>query len=140
MDITYFKLTVMFQEPFWIGLCERECGGTLEVCRIPFGAEPKDGEVYEFWLRNSSSLKFSPALSEGSGLAERRKNPKRLQREARELTRPSRIGTKAQQALANQRETMKRESAQARSQRRADEAEARFEQRKLKRKQKHRGH
>ena len=140
MDITYFKLTVMFQEPFWIGLCERECGGTLEVCRIPFGAEPKDGEVYEFWLRNSSSLKFSPALSEGSGLAERRKNPKRLQREARELTRPSRIGTKAQQALANQRETMKRESAQARSQRRADEAETRFEQRKLKRKQKHRGH
>ena len=48
--------------------------------------------------------------------------------------------SKAQQALANQRETMKRESAQARSQRRADEAEARFEQRKLKRKQKHRGH
>ena len=49
MDITYFKLTVMFQEPFWIGLCERECGGTLEVCRIPFGAEPKDGEVYCNW-------------------------------------------------------------------------------------------
>ena len=48
--------------------------------------------------------------------------------------------TKAQQALAEQREAMKRESAQARSQRRADEAEARFEQRKLKRKQKHRGH
>ena len=50
------------------------------------------------------------------------------------------MGTKAQQALANQRETMKWESAQARSQRRADEAKARFEQRKLKRKQKHRGH
>lgn len=50
------------------------------------------------------------------------------------------MGTKAQQVLANQRETMKRESAQARSQRRTDEAEARFEQRKLKRKQKHRGH
>ena len=104
MDITHFKLTVMFQEPFWIGLCERECGGTLEVCRIPFGAEPKDGEVYEFWLKNGGSLKFSPALSEGSGLAERRKSPKRLQREARELTRPSRIGTKAQQALKLQQE------------------------------------
>ena len=50
------------------------------------------------------------------------------------------MGTKAQQALASWRETMKRESAHARSQRRADEAEARFEQRKLKRKQKHRGH
>lgn len=50
------------------------------------------------------------------------------------------MGTRAQQALASQREAMKQESAQARSQRRADEAEARFEQRKLKRKQKHRGH
>ena len=68
------------------------------------------------------------------------KNPKRRAREAaKALERPA-MGTKAQQALANQRETMKRESAQARSQRRADEAEARFEQRKLKRKQKHRGH
>ncbi|WP_261981427.1 YjdF family protein [Collinsella aerofaciens] len=50
------------------------------------------------------------------------------------------MGTKAQQALASQRETMKRESAHARSQRRAEEADARFEQRKQKRKQKHRGH
>ena len=50
------------------------------------------------------------------------------------------MSTKAQQALANQREAMKRESAHVRSRRRADEAEARFEQRKLKRKRKHRGH
>ena len=127
MDITYFKLTVMFQEPFWIGLCERECGGTLEVCRIPFGAEPKDGEVYEFWLRNSSSLKFSPALSEGSGLAERRKNPKRLQREARELTRPSRIGTKAQQALAAQREQGKTARRIRTREEKAREAAERYE-------------
>lgn len=68
------------------------------------------------------------------------KNPKRCAREAAKALRQPAMSTKAQQALANQRETMKRESAQARSQRRADEAEARFEQRKLKRKQKHRGH
>lgn len=44
------------------------------------------------------------------------------------------MNTKAQQALANQREAMKRESARARSKRRVDEEEARFEQRK------HHGH
>ncbi|WP_307980798.1 DUF2992 family protein [uncultured Senegalimassilia sp.] len=44
------------------------------------------------------------------------------------------------QALANQWEAMKRESARARSRRRAEEATARFEQRTLRRKQKHRGH
>lgn len=68
------------------------------------------------------------------------KNPKRRVREAAKALKQPAMSTKAQQALANQRETMKRESAQARSQRRADGAEARFEQRKLKRKQKHRGH
>lgn len=68
------------------------------------------------------------------------KNPKRRAREAAKALKQPAMSTKAQQALATQREAMKRESAQARSQRRADEAEARFEQRKLKRKQKHRGH
>jgi len=50
------------------------------------------------------------------------------------------VSTKAQQALAAQREAMKRESAHARNRRRVEEADARYEQRKLKRKQKHRGH
>ena len=69
-----------------------------------------------------------------------RENPKRRAREASKALKQPTMGTKAQQALASQRETMKRESVHARSQRRADEAEARFEQRKLRRKQKHRGH
>ena len=68
------------------------------------------------------------------------KSPKRRAREASKALKQPAMGTKAQQALASQRETMKRESVRARSQRRADEAEARFEQRKLRRKQKHRGH
>ena len=68
------------------------------------------------------------------------RNPKRRAREASKALKQPAMSTKAQQALANQWETMKRESAQARSQRRVDEAEARFEQRKLKRKWKHRGH
>ena len=68
------------------------------------------------------------------------KNPKRRAREAAKVLKRPAASTKAQQALAAQREAMKRESARARSQRRAEEAEARFDQRKLKRKQKHRGH
>lgn len=43
-------------------------------------------------------------------------------------------------SLSAYREAMKLESVRARSQHRADEAEAGFEQRKLERKQKHRGH
>ncbi|WP_417295844.1 DUF2992 family protein [Ellagibacter isourolithinifaciens] len=60
--------------------------------------------------------------------------------EAAKALRQLAMSTKAQQALANQREIMKRESAQARRQRHVEKADARFEQRKMKRKRKHRGH
>lgn len=69
-----------------------------------------------------------------------RENPKRRAREAAKALKRPAVSTKAQQALAAQREAMERESAHARSRRRAEEADARYEQRKLKRKQKHRGH
>ena len=40
-------LTILFQDPFWIGLYEREEDGRYQVCRIVFGAEPRDQEVYQ---------------------------------------------------------------------------------------------
>ena len=131
-------LTVYHNGQFWVGLAEHVEGGRYGVARIVFGAEPSDEEILRFVTSKWAKLAFfgdDPA--EGSKPA---RNPKRRSREAsRALRRPA-VGTKAQQALAAQREAMKRESAQARSRRRADEAEARFEQRKQKRKQKHRGH
>ena len=68
------------------------------------------------------------------------KNPRRRGREAAKALKQPAMSIKAQQALAAQRGEMKQESARARSRRRAEEAEARFEQRTLKRKRKHRGH
>ena len=62
MDKTVSKLTVMFEEPFWIGIYERMHHGKYEVCKITFGAEPKDYEVYDFLLKNWSRLRFSPSL------------------------------------------------------------------------------
>ena len=42
------KLTVYFNEPFWIGVFERIEDGKLSVAKVTFGAEPKDYDVYEF--------------------------------------------------------------------------------------------
>ena len=112
--------------------------GRYGVSRIIFGAEPSNEEILRFVVNKWAKLSFfGHDSTEASKPA---KNPKRRAREAAKALRQPAMGTKAQRALANQRETMKRELAQARSQRRVDEAEARFEQRKLKRKQKHRGH
>ena len=45
-------LTVYFKEPFWIGVFEHIWEGKLSVCKVTFGAEPKDYEVYGFILKN----------------------------------------------------------------------------------------
>ena len=131
-------LTVYHDGQFLVGLAEHVEDGTYGVARIVFGAEPSDEEILQFVVNKWAKLAFfgdKPAEA-----SEPARNPKRRARETSRALKQPAMSTKAQQALANQRETMKRESVRARSQRRADEAEARFEQRKLKRKQKHRGH
>lgn len=119
-------LTVHHDGQFWIGLAEHVEDGTYGVARIVFGTEPSDEEILQFVTSKWAELAFfgdDPA--EASKPA---KNPKRRAREASKALKQPAMGTRAQQVLASQRETMKQESAQARSQRRADEAEARFEQ------------
>ena len=131
-------LTVYHDGQFWVGLAEHVEGGRYGVARIVFGAEPSDEEILRFVTSEWEKLSFfGDEFTETSKPA---KNPKRRAREAAKVLKRPAASTKAQQALAAQREAMKRESARARSQRRAEEAEARFDQRKLKRKQKHRGH
>ena len=53
------KLTVYFDEPFWVGVFERCDNGKLSVCKITFGAEPKEQEIYAFLLRHYTELRFS---------------------------------------------------------------------------------
>ncbi len=131
-------LTVYHDGQFWVGLAEHVEGGRYGVARIVFGAEPSDEEILQFVAGRWEKLSFFGG--EPTEASKPAKNPKRRAREAaRALKRPA-ASTKAQQALAAQREAMKRKSAQVRSRRRAEEADARYEQRKLKRKRKHRGH
>ena len=47
MDKVSGKLTVYFEETFWVGVFERIEDGKLSVTKVTFGAEPKDYEVQE---------------------------------------------------------------------------------------------
>lgn len=133
------RLTVFFEAPFWVGVYERSSGGRLEAARVVFGAEPRDCEVYEFFLKNWASLKFSPSVAADSR-ARARENPKRAQRAIiRELRALATGGTKAQQALQLQREQAGLERNAARHQRQDEEKQRRFEQHQQKKKQKHKG-
>ncbi|WP_330587915.1 DUF2992 family protein [Anaerocolumna sedimenticola] len=42
MDKVQISLSVFFEAPFYIGICERRTGDYLTVCKITFGSEPKD--------------------------------------------------------------------------------------------------
>ena len=81
MDRITGRLTVFFEEPFWVGVFERSEGRKLSVCKVTFGTEPKIYEVYDFVLREYSKLKFSPAVD--VVVKKEATNPKRVQREAR---------------------------------------------------------
>ena len=118
-------LTVYHDGQFWVGLAEHVEGGRYGAARIVFGAEPSDEEILRFVVGKWTKLAFFG--DEATETSKPAKNPKRRAREAAKALKQPAMSTKAQQALANQRETMKQESAHVRSQRRAEEAEARFE-------------
>lgn len=139
MATTTSRLTVLFENPFWIALYEREDGGQYEVCKITFGAEPKDYEVYDFMLKNWNRLRFSPSI-EAATIAERRINPKRMQRLIQKQLQDTGIGTKAQQALKIQQEQGKLARQSRSHEQRELKKERQFFLRQEKRKEKHKGH
>lgn len=137
MDKNSGKLTVFFEEPFWVGIFERVSDGKLSVCKVTFGAEPKDCEILAFVLKRYTSLTFSPAVT--VSLRESPHNPKRMQREAKKQLQGSGIGTKSQQALQLWREEMKRERQVVRKEEKEEKQKRLFALKQQKRKQKHRG-
>ena len=101
------KLTVYFEEPFWVGVFERIEDGNLSVAKVIFGAEPKDYEVQQYIQKYYESLKFSPAVD--TVVRDIKRNPKRMQREAKRQMQETGIGTKSQQALKLQQVKNKQE-------------------------------
>ena len=62
MDKTSCKLTVFFENPFWVGVLECNEDGKLTVTKITFYKEPKDYEIKNFILKKYNQLNFSPAV------------------------------------------------------------------------------
>ena len=137
METTSGKLTVFFEEPFWVGVFERVTDGQLSACKVTFGAEPKDYEIWEFILDHYYVLEFSPALA--VAIRQAADNPKRRQRNVKKQLERTGVGTKSQQALQMQLEQNKLErKVKSREQKQA-EAERKFALRQQKKKDKHRG-
>ena len=134
------KLTILFDDPFWIGVFERSEGKEYEVCKVTFGAEPKDMEVYAFILKNYKRLRFKLIkLDEDEYKAvkkAKKENPKRVQRMIKKEVQNKGIGTKAQNVLKAQHEENKIERKKKTKEERELEEKRLYEIKKNKRKEK----
>jgi hypothetical protein len=131
-------LTVFFEGPFWVGVYKRISDKKMEACKITFGAEPKDYEVYEFLLQNWHKLRFSPPIDADSK-RQAKINPKRMQRRIQKQLHTQRIETKSQQALKLQQEENKRIRKEKDRRQKEEEKQRKFELQQKKRKNKHKG-
>ena len=138
MDRVSGKLTIYFEDPFWVGVFERIENRKLSVAKVTFGVEPKDYDVLEFINRNYYHLQFSPAVE--TVVNDTKKNPKRAQRDAKKQTMETGIGTKSQQALKLQQEQNKLARKERSKKEREEESDRLFEMKQQKKKEKHRGH
>ena len=138
MDKASGKLTVYFEEPFWVGVFERIEDGKLSVAKVTFGAEPKDYEVQKYIQKYYFSLKFSPAVE--TVVKDIKRNPKRMQREAKKQTMETGIGTKSQQALKLQQEQNKQVRKERSREKKEAEEQRMFELKQQKKREKHKGH
>ena len=138
MDKVSGKLTVYFEEPFWVGIFERIEDGKLSVAKVTFGAEPKDYEVQEYVQKYYFSLKFSPAVD--TVVKDIKRNPKRMQREAKKQMQEIGIGTQSQQALKLQQEQNKQERKLRSQEKKEAEKLRMFELKQQKKREKHKGH
>lgn len=132
------KLTVFFENPFWVGVFEHVENNFLIVSKVTFGAEPKGYEVLDYIIKNYYSLVFSPAVE--TKIKKDKTNPKKAQRDVRKQMQVSDIGTKSQLALKSQHEQNKKESkVRRREEKEADELK-RFLLKQYKKRKKHKGH
>lgn len=132
------KLTVFFEDPFWVGVFEREDETGLHVSRLVFGAEPTDTELYEYIQREYASLDFSKPIKNQVKII-RKRSFKRMQREVHKTVYAEGVGTKAQQAMKLQTELNKKERQVKSRERREAEKVLRFQLKQDKKKEKHRG-
>ena len=135
------SLTVYFDDPFWVGVFERETEGRLAISRVVFGAEPTDNEIYLFILTRYRALEFKTAnVKEDKPKDIMKVGFKKRQRLASKELEKKGISTRSQEAMKKIIESGKEEKRLETKEEREEEKRRRFEQKQEKKKEKHKGH
>ena len=131
------KLTVFFENPFWVGIFEDFENDNLSVCKVTFGSEPKEYEIYDFILKKFYNLRFSNEMK--SNFREKAKNPKRRQREIKKELQSKKFLKKSEEILKLQYKENKKERKVKTKQEKELEKQRKFLLKQEKKKQKHKG-
>jgi hypothetical protein len=137
------KVTILFENIFWVGIFERSDAQHYAVARHIFGDEPNDSELYEFISQHYGELNFTEP--QDFVLEIKRMNPKRKHREVRKEMEKLKSQQTSKESMAQETLRLELEKnkklGQARSKvEKEQQAEEKFMLKQLKRKQKHRGH
>jgi hypothetical protein len=132
-------LHVFFEDPFWVGVFSISSDNNSRYCRVVFGKEPTDAEIYAFLQKEFNGLKFSQAeqvITEKSIDG----NPKRRQRQiSKEIHNSNRIKKSyeiVKQSLSQSNKNKHKEQRE----RKNDHFGYVMELKRAKHKEKHRGH
>lgn len=138
--IVSFRFTILFEDPYWVGLCERHDADGYAVARTVFGAEPTAPEVEAYVRAHYRELKFSAPQPEPPTTLTRSVNFKRAQREARAEQAAGPKVSKAHEAMRLELEKQKKERKVETKAEREAEASRQRQLRIAKNKARHRGH
>ena len=122
MDEISCKLTVFFEDPFWVGVFEQSLDGQMQVAKVTFGTEPSDQMVLHWILRQFHLLVFSPAVAIKA-------RPKAV-----------RFKRRMRLAISKQHEARKNQQTALARQEHLRKAAKKYALKQQKRKEKHRGH
>ncbi len=100
------KMTVYFDGAFWSALIEfTDSKKRYKAFRYVFGKEPKDDDILNFidvslgkWLRRYDKVEVSSEFS-APAISQKKRNPKRVQRDINKAKCKPVVSTKAQLAM-----------------------------------------
>lgn len=141
------KMTVYFDGAFWAALIEyADVKGQYKAFRYVFGKEPKDEDILAFIYRDLGKWQSrydhinTHVSADSSALSPKKSNPKRMQREMNKAKRKPVTSTKAQMAMQEIHDSLKKER-RLQSKEERDAAKAfKYQQKQEKRRQKKKGH
>lgn len=141
------KMTVYFDGVFWSALVEfSDRKQRYKAFSYVFGKEPKDEDILNFiehslgkWLSRYEEIDTSSSFS-APAVSQKKKNPKRLQRELNKAKKKPVISSKAQVAMKEAQEQFKQRKKKLLKQERDVKKAERYQLKRAKTHQKKKGH